>query len=89
MNFLKKAYCRVFQFAFHAVLPVLPYREPTIFHSICQLPQLLTSQQIHSVLLVTDPGLRNAGSTTPLETHFPAKGSTAGWYFRRFADRGR
>ena len=68
MNFLKKAYCRVFQFAFHAVLPVLPYREPTIFHSICQLPQLLTSQQIHSVLLVTDPGLRNAGSTTPLET---------------------
>ena len=67
MNPLKKVYCRVFQFAFHAVLPILPYREPEIFDSICRLPQLLKSKQIGSVLLVTDPGLRNGGSTAPLE----------------------
>lgn len=31
MNPLKKVYCRVFQFAFHAALPILPYREPEAF----------------------------------------------------------
>ena len=44
MNPLKKAYCRVFQFAFHAVLPVLHYREPVILDSVRHLPRLLQEQ---------------------------------------------
>lgn len=28
MNLFKKIYCRIYQFAFHLALPVLPYREP-------------------------------------------------------------
>lgn len=67
MNPLKKLYCRVFQFAFHAALPILPYREPEIFDSIGCLPELLKSKKITSVLLVTDPGLKSAGATAPLE----------------------
>ena len=30
MNIAKKVFCRVYQFAFHLALPVLPYREPKI-----------------------------------------------------------
>ena len=67
MHPLKKAYCRVFQFAFHAVLPILPYREPKIFDSIGAIPQLLKSKNMDSVLLVTDPFLRTSGATAPLE----------------------
>ena len=67
MNFLKKGYCRLFQLAFHAALPILPYREPEIYDSISHLPQLLSAKQLRSVLLVTDPGLRACGATAPLE----------------------
>ena len=74
MNPIKKLYCRVFQFAFHAALPILPYREPVIFHSIQSLPDMLKEQNISSILLVTDPGLRKAGSTAPLETLLEEKG---------------
>lgn len=74
MNFLKKVYCRLFQFAFHAVLPILPYREPEILNSISRLPQLLSTKQFRSVLLVTDPGLRGCGATAPLEDLLREKG---------------
>ena len=37
MNPFFKVYCRIYQAAFHAALPVLPYREPEIFHSIAGL----------------------------------------------------
>ena len=67
MNLLKKIYCRVFQFAFHMALPILPYREPEIFYSIDALPELLKKQGDDRVLLVTDPGLRGCGATAPLE----------------------
>ena len=30
MNIFKKAYCRIFQFCFWAVYPLLPYREPEL-----------------------------------------------------------
>ncbi|MBQ7913099.1 MAG: iron-containing alcohol dehydrogenase [Clostridia bacterium] len=68
MNILKKAYCRIFQTAFHLALPFLPYREPKILNSIEELPNRLRELSIKSVLLVTDEGIRNAGITKPLET---------------------
>ena len=67
MNGLKKAYCRVFQFAFRTAMPFLPYREPVKYDSIKYLMQLLKKQEVHSLLLVTDKTLREAGVTAGLE----------------------
>lgn len=51
----------------HAVLPLLPYREPEILDSVERVTPLCTSLYISSVLLVTDAGLRGAGATDKLE----------------------
>lgn len=67
MNPISKAFCRTYQFAFHAVLPLLPYREPKIFNSIDSLASLLNLLHVYSVLLVTDPVLKSSGITAPLE----------------------
>lgn len=67
MNFLKKLYCRVYQIAFHAALPLLPYREPHTLREIDEIVPLLKTLKKQSVLLVTDGGLRKAGITAPLE----------------------
>lgn len=68
MNIAFKAFCRVFQTAFHLALPILPYREPKRFKHINDIEGLLRSKKMKSVLLITDKGLRGAGVTTPLET---------------------
>lgn len=67
MNPIQKTYCRIFQFAFHAALPFLPYREPKLHDTINDIPAILREKNISSVLLVTDPVLRNSGITAPLE----------------------
>ena len=67
MNPFFKVYCRIYQAAFHAALPVLPYREPEIFHSIAGLEPLLRRLAPKSVLLVTDNFLYDAGMTAPIE----------------------
>ena len=67
MNLLKKAYCRSFQTAFKIALPFLPYRTPRILNKIDELPYLLFSMNIKSVLLVTDAQIRKNGITSDLE----------------------
>lgn len=67
MNIVKKVYCRIYQAAFHAALPFLPYREPKILKSVDELAELLEGLGMRSVLLVTDAGLRGMGVTRPLE----------------------
>lgn len=67
MNPLMTCYCRAFQLAFRLAMPLMPYREPERFESIQALPPLLGRLGIHSVLLVTDRPLREAGVTGPLE----------------------
>ena len=67
MFFLKKAYCRVFQIGFRAVLPVLPYREPEIIRSCADLGPVLEKEHARTVLVVTDRGIVENGLTTPLE----------------------
>lgn len=67
MNIVYKSFCRIFQTAFHIALPILPYREPKIYGSIDNIPQILKEKKVSSVLLVTDKGLRLAGSTAALE----------------------
>ena len=68
MNPIQMIVCRAVQFGFHAVLPILPYREPEMFNNIDELIPLLKKLQIKSVLLVTDGSLRKNGITAPLET---------------------
>ena len=68
MNSVRKIFCRIYQSAFHAVLPLLPYRKPQLLSDVSQVTALLLNKRIHSVLLVTDSGLRKSGVTTCLET---------------------
>ena len=67
MNFITKAYCRIFQGCFRLAFPFLPYREPEIYRRISDIVDLLKDKGIKTVLLVTDQGLRNAGVTASLE----------------------
>ncbi len=67
MNIFKKLYCRTYQVAFRAILPVLPYREPKILSSNEDILNVLKQFNISSVMLVTDKGIRNLGLTSKLE----------------------
>ncbi len=58
MNIFKKIYCRAFQACFHIAIPILPYRDPKILHSIEELPAEFKSQGINKVFLVTDSIIR-------------------------------
>lgn len=62
-----KSWCRVYQFAFRAAQPLLPYRDPKILDSIVEIPPILKELGIDSVLVVTDKQLSEAGLSEPLE----------------------
>ncbi|MBE5867195.1 MAG: iron-containing alcohol dehydrogenase [Lachnospiraceae bacterium] len=68
MKILERCYCRVFQFCFRAALPLLPYREPAILHSMEQAAETLVEKNKKSVLIVTDKGILGAGLVAPLLT---------------------
>lgn len=80
MNFLSKAGCRIFQAIFHLALPVLPYRTPEKISHIKDIPQLLQSKNLRSVLLVTDAFLRAAGATAALESSLAKAGISCAVY---------
>lgn len=67
MNIVYKAYCRIFQTAFHMAIPVLPYREPEIINSCSTLGAVCKKEHISSVLIVTDKGIVSNGLVTPVE----------------------
>lgn len=67
MLVLKKIGCRIFQVAFRAALPILPYREPRIVSSCSELGSVLTKEGSRSVLIVTDEGIVRNGLTASLE----------------------
>jgi len=64
MNLIQHIYCRVYQGAFRAALPFLPYREPKILHRCEELSDTLKQQQVKKILIVTDPGIVACGLTT-------------------------
>lgn len=72
MNIFKKIYCRAFQACFHIAIPILPYRDPKILHSIEELPAEFKSQGINKVFLVTDSIIRKLAEK--LEALLPAEG---------------
>ena len=67
MRLGERIFRRVFQGAFRAALPLLPYREPEILKEVKMIPRLLQKKRISRVLLVTDPGVRSLGLTYRLE----------------------
>lgn len=68
MNLFKKLYCRTYQTIFRTILPILPYREPIMLKSNQAIIDVLKQRNKHSVLLVTDRGIRNLQLTQNLET---------------------
>ena len=67
MNIFKKFYCRTFQTVFKLALPILPYREPKIIKTNEDVVEVLKQNNINSILLVTDKGIRGLGLTKSLE----------------------
>ena len=67
MNQVKKIYCRIFQKAFHLVIPILPYRQPKKVEQLADIPSILKEKGVDRILIVTDQGLRSHGLLDPLE----------------------
>ena len=67
MNIVSKLFCRTFQIAFRAALPILPYREPKIVPSCSELGDVFKKENSTSVLVVTDAGIVKNGLTNSLE----------------------
>ena len=67
MNIASKIFCRSFQIAFRAALPILPYREPKIVPSCAELGNVFKKEKSTSVLVVTDAGIVKNGLTISLE----------------------
>lgn len=67
MNPIKAIYCRSVQAVLRAALPVLPYREPQVFHSCGELSTVFQKENIRRVLIVTDAGIVRSGIATQLE----------------------
>ena len=67
MNIASKLFCRTFQIAFRAALPILPYREPKIVPSCSELGDVFKKENSTSVLVVTDAGIVKNGLTNSLE----------------------
>ncbi|MBQ8526457.1 MAG: iron-containing alcohol dehydrogenase [Clostridia bacterium] len=67
MNPVKKIFCRIYQLAFRAAMPFLPYREPEKLHCVEDIGPLIKKLGMDTVLLVTDGFLRKSGATYNLE----------------------
>ena len=80
MNPIRRAWCRTFQAAFRIALPLLPYREPKILHSVEEVPGVLASQGLTSALLVTDAGIAALGLAHALEGALAAAGISCAVY---------
>lgn len=67
MNPIKAIYCRTVQAVLRAALPVLPYREPEVFHNCGELKRVFQKENIRRVLIVTDAGIVRSGIAAQLE----------------------
>ena len=67
MNFFERVFCRAYQFAFRAALPVLPYRVPKILSNGEQIADEIQEMNIKSALLITDKYFKESGATEKIE----------------------
>ena len=61
MDPIRQAWCRAYQTAFRAALPVMPYREPYILDSTDDITALCNVLGIDSIIIVTDEGISKLG----------------------------
>ena len=61
MNPVREAWCRAYQTAFRAAIPVMPYREPFILESTDEIAALCTVLGIDSIIIVTDEMISKLG----------------------------
>ncbi|MBQ8540301.1 MAG: iron-containing alcohol dehydrogenase [Clostridia bacterium] len=59
MNSIMKFYCRAFQFCFKMAIPILPYRNPRVLHSVSGVGKALKKKGYDNVLIVTDKVIRD------------------------------
>lgn len=74
VNVFKAAYCRIFQSALKAALPLLPYKDPKIIDSVSDIPSVLEREGKSAPLVVTDKTVRALGLTSGLENGLQAAG---------------
>ncbi len=74
MHIIRKIWCRTYQTAFRAVLPVLPYREPKPLASFEEAAAMLVRTGKHHALIVTDATIMALGLTRELERQLTAHG---------------
>ena len=67
MNKAYALFCRAYQTAVRAALPIRPYREPGQLDGLSSIVPLLREKGVSSVLLVTDAPVRSLGLTQTLE----------------------
>ncbi len=82
MNLFKKVYCRLFQGVFRVALPFMPYREPIIYDEQEFIINILKDNNINSVMLVTDNGIRGAGLTQNIEKLITDNGINLSVYYK-------
>lgn len=70
MNPMKAAYCRIYQRCLWLSIPLLPYRRPKLFYSTSKLTGVFEERGIHSVLVITDPGVKKLGLINRMLEHF-------------------
>lgn len=73
MNVIKKIYCRIYQTAFHAALPFLPYREPEILKSVQDIACKIKAIGKGSSIIITDKFLMGSPSLVSLVKALKAK----------------
>ncbi|MBO5909533.1 MAG: hypothetical protein J6Q67_07265, partial [Clostridia bacterium] len=67
MNKVIKVLFRAYQEAFHAAIPLLPYREPLVLSSVRAIGGLLTSIKKKNALIVTGRTLYKIGALSVIE----------------------
>ena len=83
MNPLIRFFCRAYQLAFRAVLPVLPYTEPMQLNHLDDIVLLLREKTISSVLLVADGGVYELGLCRSLEESLAAADVSCAVYLQK------
>lgn len=67
MNIFRKIGCRIYQLGFRFLLPFLPYRRPKLLNNNAQVVELFKTNNVNTVILVTDTSIYKLDLTKPLE----------------------
>ena len=73
MNAIRRIWCRTYQTAFRAVLPILPYREPEPLASMAEAAEVLAGKGVGRALLVTDKTIVSLGLIDDLVKELKAR----------------